>query len=51
MIDSIAVTDFINIGLTIAILVIAWQSRRIADRVQWLTGAINSAKSLRRKPA
>ena len=40
MIDSIAVTDWIIAALTAGVVVIAWESRRIASRVQWLTGAM-----------
>ncbi len=51
MTDSIAATEFINIVLTIAILVIAWQGRRIANRVQWLTGAMQRHSDQQRQIA
>ena len=51
MTDSITTTDFINIVLTFAILVIAWQGRRIANRVQWLTGAMQRHSDQQRQIA
>ena len=50
MTDSIAVT-LINIGLTIGIAVIAWQTRNIANRVQWLTGAMERHSDQQRQIA
>ena len=40
MTDSITATELINIGLTIGIAMIAYQTWRIATRMQWLTGAM-----------
>ena len=51
MTNSIAATDFINIVLTLGIVVIAWESRRIATRVQWLTGAMERHSDQQRQIA
>ena len=51
MTEPIAITDVINVALTAAIAVFAFTSWRIADRIKWLTGAMERHSDQQRQIA